>query len=99
MAKDGQGDGEFAREESVARGLEQACAEEAAVGEERVAVRVRADAQGEFNAGLLAGDIVLEVGIDGLVLEIQLARECQENDVVLERGKVEHSPLGWIVAG
>jgi hypothetical protein len=96
--KNGEWKSEFAAKKSVAGRIEQTRVEEPAFGEKRVAVRIRADAEREFDAGLLAGDIVLEIGVDGLVLEIQLPRERQQNDIVLERGEVEAFPLRRIIA-
>jgi hypothetical protein len=96
--KDGERKSEFAAEISVAGRLEQACVKEPAFGEKRVAVRIRADAECEFDTGLLAGDIVLEIGVDGLVLEIQLPRERQQKNLVLERCEVEGFPLRRLIA-
>jgi hypothetical protein len=98
MAHDGQRDGEFTAVKSVAGDVKQACVEEPTFGQKRVALRIRADAQREFYAGLLAGDIVLKIGVDGLVLEIKLACERQQKYIVLEGRELEHFPLGRFVA-
>jgi hypothetical protein len=89
--------------------LEHAQRDERGVGRERAAQRgARLDARGEQPAGelarrVLARDVVVEIGEQGLVLRVELRREREQHEVALGvrqgQGACEHRPGGAVRRG